>query len=111
MQHLFQIAIDVDDERIRQSIEESGEQKIIDALIDRAVRNYFEPSHTMYGRNPPLKDLTVLKGDVMDKLIQRFDSILKEREDEIVDRVVLEVSKKVYRTKACKDAISKTLNQ
>lgn len=98
MEHIMQIAIGVEDEKIVKRVEETAERQIIETLTDR-VENVISEKRGWYGNKE--KDYTPLKNMVSEQIAKILD--------ENKEFVLLEASKiladKLARSKAGKEVL------
>ncbi len=98
MEHIIQMAISVEDERIVKKVEETAEQKIINNLTEK-VENIISEKIGWY-RNEE-RDYTPLKNMVS----ERISTILEENKDFILSEASKILADKLARSKAGKDIL------
>ena len=101
MKHIFNIAIDMDDERIIRAVEEDAETRIINTLTEKTL-DVISTKESYYSKRrdfSPLKDMAT---NVVTEMVSRH-------KDYIISEAIKEVAKKIYSSKACKDAATKML--
>ena len=92
-EHIFQIAVAVDDDAIREGIIKSCESQIVQDF----KKEFYETDY--YGRaTRPGRKLC----DIVD---QRVAQVVNENKSEIIDLIVERVSDKIMRSKAFKDKL------
>lgn len=90
MQHIFNIAIEVEDERIIQSIEKSVEEKVCKEISKRIEDCICEKSY--YGRVNNYKPLEAM-------ITSRIDAILADNKDLILEKAAEKLAEKLARSK------------
>jgi hypothetical protein len=98
MQHIFNIAIEIEDERIVQSIEKNVEDKAIKMIIDKLEGRMCTRSYG--GRVIDYKPLEEMIGS-------RIDVILEENKDFILEKAAEKLADKLARSKAGKAILGK----
>lgn len=98
MEHIIQMAISVEDEKIVKRVEETAENQIIQALTDR-VENVISEKHGWYGKQE--RDYTPLKNMVSEQV----EKILNENKDFILSEASKILSDKLARSKAGKEIL------
>lgn len=89
MQHIFNIAIEVEDERIIQSVEKNVEEKIVKTLTDKIENRICARSY--YGR-VDYKPLEAM-------IAARIDVILADKKDFILEKAAEKLAEKLARSK------------
>ena len=98
-EHIFTIAVAVDDDAIREGIIKSCESQI----VQNFKKEFYEADY--YGRNArPGKKLC----EIVDK---RVAEVVNENKSEIIDLIVERVSDKIMRSKAFKDKLKTTKDE
>jgi molybdenum-dependent DNA-binding transcriptional regulator ModE len=92
MEHIVQFAIGIDDETIKQKIEEKAEKEIIQNIEKSIRNNLFNTSY--YGRGNETS-LTAYST----RLIENF---LEKHKEEILEKTAVYLAEKLVRTKAGK---------
>lgn len=95
MEHIMQIAISVEDEKIVKRVEETAEKQIIETLTDR-VENVISEKRGWYGKSE--RDYTPLKNMVSDQIVK----ILDENKDLILSEASKILAEKLARSKTGK---------
>lgn len=72
MEHVIQIAISIEDEKIVERVEETAEKQIIETLTDR-VENVISEKRGWYGKSE--NDYTPLKDMVSEQITKILDEI------------------------------------
>lgn len=98
MEHLIQMAISVEDEKIVKRVEETAEKQIIEMLTDR-VENVISEKHGWYGKTE--RDYTPLKNMVSEQITK----ILDENKDLIIAESSKILADKLARSKAGKEVL------
>ena len=96
MQHIFNIAIDIEDERIKQMIEEQAKSEVIKMICSKV-------ESVIYGRN--YYGTQVNKNDlspVRDMVSKKVDEVIKENKDFILNEAAKILADRLSRTKAAK---------
>ena len=94
MEHIFQFAINVEDEKIVQTIEQQAERQVIGMICSKVEDIIYQKSY--YGTNK--KDISPLRNIVNKKV----DDILKENKDFILAEAAKILADRLLRTKAAK---------
>ena len=98
-EHIFTIAVAVDDNAIREGIIKSCESQI----VGNFKKEFYDTDY--YGRNDrPGKKLC----EIVDK---RVAEVVEENKSEIIDLIVERVSAKIMRSKSFKDKLKSTENE
>lgn len=97
MEHVIQIAISVEDERIVKKVEETAENQIIQTLTDRIEDVISEK----YGWCRDNRDYTPLKNMVS----KQVENILEENKDLILSEASKILADKLARSKAGKEIL------
>lgn len=92
-EHIFTIAVDVDDEAIRNGIIKAVENQVVEGIKEEL----FERDY--YGRRKKLSNR------FMDKLMSLIKGVIDENKDFIIQEVIKTISEKVYRSKHFKDSL------
>ena len=98
MEHIIQMAISVEDEKIVKRVEETAEKQIIETLTDR-VENVISKKHGWYGKSE--RDYTPLKNMVSEQI----EKILDENKDLILSEASKILADKLARSKAGKEIL------
>lgn len=92
MQHIINLAFDVDDQRIIDSIETNAEKTVIQDIKNQVEKRFM----TRYYSNDPLRDLVEME----------CRKIVLKNENEITERAVKLVAEKIMRKKSIKEKIT-----
>lgn len=92
MQHIINLAFDVDDQRIIDSIETNAEKEVVQDIKNQVEKRFM----TRYYSNDPLRDMVE----------KECRKICLEHEDEIVERAIKLVAEKILRKKSMKEKIT-----
>lgn len=99
MEHIFNIAINMDDERIKQTVAEKAEKEIMANITREVGRVIFERSgyYNGYGQNKGYNEnhLSAWASGM-------FEDFLKENKDAIINAAAKELADRLARTKAGK---------
>lgn len=98
MEHIIQMAISVEDEKIVRMVEETAEKQIIETLTGR-VENVISEKRGWYGKSE--KDYTPLKNMVSEQVAK----ILDENKDLILSEASKILADKLARSKAGKEVL------
>lgn len=99
MEHIFNIAINMDDETIKRQVAEKAEKEIMANLQREVGQVIFErTSYYAYGRNNKGYNENNLSGWAKNQ----FDNFLKEHKNEIIAGAAKELADRLARTKAGK---------
>ena len=107
MEHIFNIAINMDDETIKQQVAEKAEKEIL-ANIQREVGQiiFERTSYYTYGKNNKGYNENCLSSWACNM----FEDFLKTHKDEIITGAAKELADRLSRTKAAK-AIFESLKE
>lgn len=100
MEHIIQLAISVEDEKIIHSIEENAEKQVFSNLTDR-IEDIICSKYGYYGTGTRNKDYTPLKEMVQDKV----DDILMQNKDFILSEASNILGEKLARSKRGKEIL------
>lgn len=92
MQHIVNLAFDVDDQKIINSIETNAEKEVINEIKDKVEKRFM----TRYYSNDPLRE-------IVEKECRK---ICLEHEDEIIEKAIKLVAEKIMRKKSMKEKIA-----
>ena len=95
MQHIFNIAIDMDDERIIKAVSEKAEREILNMMCSKVEEIIYQKD---YWGGTKSKNLTPLR----DMVGKKVDEILKENKDYIINEAAKILADRLVRTKAGK---------
>lgn len=98
MEHIIQMAISVEDEKIVKRVEETAEKQIIETLTGR-VENVISEKHGWYGKTE--RDYAPLKNMVA----KQITKVLDENKDLILSEASKILADKLARSKAGKEAL------
>lgn len=103
MQHIFNIAIDMDDRRIVDAVSEKAEEEILKKLLGDVESVIFDHRGWKSSETDPKMR------DGLSRLVtEKFEEFLNENRDEIFDRAGKHLADKLSRTKAAKDLLRET---
>lgn len=98
MEHIIQMAISVEDEKIVKRVEETAEKQIIETLTDR-VEDVISEKRGWYGKAE--RDYTPLKNMVSEQI----EKILDKNKDLILSEASKILADKLARSKAGKEIL------
>lgn len=98
MEHIIQMAISVEDEKIVKKVEETAENQIIQTITDR-VENVISEKRGWYEKSE--RDYTPLKNMVSEQI----ERILQENKDFILSEASKILADKLARSKAGKEVL------
>lgn len=98
MEHIIQMAISVEDEKIVKRVEETAEKQIIETLTDR-VENVISEKRGWYGKSE--RDYTPLKNIVSEQIAK----ILDDNKELILSEASKILADKLARSKAGKEVL------
>ncbi len=98
MEHIMQIAISIEDEKIVKRVEETAEKQIIETLTDR-VENVISEKRGWYGKAE--RDYAPLKNMVSEQI----EKILEENKAFILSEASKILADKLARSKAGKEIL------
>ena len=105
-QHIVNVAFDFDDDKVRKTLEESAEKKVIDNLLTDIKKAICSKSdrYYYYGYNEKVSDENFesgLKAIVYDEI----DKVLLDNKDTIIELTADKLADKLSRTKAAKELL------
>lgn len=98
MEHIIQMAISVEDEKIVKRVEETAKKQIIETLTDR-VENIISEKCGWYGKTE--RDYAPLKNMVSEQITK----ILQENKDLIISEASKILAEKLAKSKAGKEIL------
>lgn len=90
MQHIFNIAIEIEDERIIQSIEKNVEEKAVKMLTEKIEDRICTRSY--YGRVNDYKPLEAM-------IASRIDAVIADNKDLVLEKAAEKLAEKLARSK------------
>lgn len=96
MEHIVQFAVGIDDNAIRQRIEQGAEKVIIQQLADDIKKTFYETDY--YGRTT---------GKPSGFILARIESFLEENKDDILEMAADKIADKLARSKRGKEILEK----
>lgn len=100
MEHIVQISVNVDDNRIIQICEEAAAKQIIEDVKEYA-----------HGRTYYSKALNEKPENLKPLFVEEIRKVVDENKDEIIKLAVKELAYNMARTKAVKEAVGDMLNE
>lgn len=100
MEHIVQIAFDFDDERVRQTIENTVKKEVIDGIqtdITNALIHNFGSWNGAWNRSK--------ENALVDLMRERTDDFLKENKDVILEAAAKNLSERLARSKKGKELL------
>lgn len=100
MEHIVQIAFDFDDERVRQTIENTVKKEVIDGIqtdITEALLHNFGSWNGAWNRSK--------ENALVDLMRERTDEFLKENKDVILEAAAKNLSERLARSKKGKELL------
>lgn len=100
MEHIVQIAFDFDDERVRQTIENTVKKEVIDGIqtdITEALLHNFGSWNGTWDRSK--------ENALVDLMRERTDEFLKENKDVILEAAAKNLSERLARSKKGKELL------
>lgn len=100
MEHIVQIAFDFDDERVRQTIENTVKKEVIDGIqtdITNALLHNFGSWSETWNRSK--------ENALVDLMRERTDDFLKENKDVILEAAAKNLSERLARSKKGKELL------
>lgn len=105
MEHILQFGINIDDEKIKQSIKEKAEKEVLNVITQDVKRALFEPYST-YG---VYRDkFTYIPTNYLNDKIVDF---LNENKDEILEMTANKLAEKLSKTKKAKETLDAVLKE
>ena len=102
--HIVNVAFDFDDDKVRKTLEESAEKKVIDTLTNDIKKAICSKSDNYFGYNAKISDENFtggLKAIIYDKI----DEILLDNKAEIIELTADKLAERLSKTKAAKELI------
>lgn len=102
--HIVNVAFDFDDDKVRKTLEESAEKKVIDNLLTDIKKAICSKSDNYYGFNAKPSDENFtggLKAIVYDEI----DKILLDNKDTIIELAADKLAERLSKTKAAKELL------
>lgn len=102
--HIVNVAFDFDDDKVRKTLEESAEKKVIDTLTNDIKKAICSKSDSYYGYNAKPNDENFtngLKAIVYDEI----DKVLLDNKDKIIEIAADKLAERLSKTKAAKELI------
>ena len=109
MEHIFNVAISMDDDRIKETVANKAEKEIMANLTREVGRVIFQKSDPYYGRRAD-QDKGYNASCLSDWSKMQFEKFLKDHKDEIIAGAAKELADRLARTKAAK-AIFETIKE
>ena len=100
MNHIVQISVDVDDNRIRQICEESAAKQILDDVKE------FSHGKTYYGNK-----LNDEPKNLREMFVEEIRNYIHEHADEVMQLAVQEVAKGMTKSKKFREAVDTVVNE
>ena len=98
------VTIGVDEERIAKEIENSVESQVVEKIFEEVKKVIFV---TTYRGRIDEDDSTPLR-----KMVERkVSEVISDKEDIIIEEAAKILAEKMYRSKACKDAMKKVIEE
>ena len=100
MEHIVQIAFDFDDERVRQTIENTVKKEVIDGIqtdITKALFHNFGSWNGSWNRSK--------ESALVDLMRERADNFLKENKDVILEAAAKNLSERLAKSKKGKELL------
>ena len=95
MQHIFNIAIEVEDERIKDTIESAARESLINKLVKDCEVAVFTHRQTWQSREATDTN----RDGITSYMVDIVDDFLERNKDEILDKAANRLSEKLLRTK------------
>lgn len=102
--HIVNVAFDFDDDKVRKTLEESAEKKVIDNLLTDIKKAICSKSDNYWGYNAKVSDENFesgLKAIVYDEI----ERVLLDNKDTIIELAADKLADKLSRTKAAKELL------
>lgn len=104
--HIVNVAFDFDDDKVRKTLEESAEKKVIDNLLTDIKKAICTKSENYYGyySNANVTDEKFtdgLKAIVYDEI----DKVLLDNKDKIIELTADKLAERLSKTKAAKELL------
>lgn len=104
MEHIVQIAFDFDDERVRQTIENTVKKEVIDGIqtdITKALLHNFGSWNGAWNHSKE----SAKESALVDLMRERTDDFLKENKDVILEAAAKNLSERLARSKKGKELL------
>jgi hypothetical protein len=109
MEHIFNVAISMDDDRIKETVANKAEKEIMANLTREVGRVIFE-KHDPYYSNSRDREKGYNPNCLSNWAKMQFEQFLKDHKDEIIAGAAKELADRLARTKAAK-AIFESLKE
>lgn len=100
MEHIVQISINVDDNRIKEICEQTAAKQIVDDVKLAA-----------YGKNRWRNEFNEEPENLKPLFAEEVHKVVDENKDKIIELAIKEVTKSIMKTKAVKEAVGDMLNE
>jgi hypothetical protein len=101
MEHIFNVAISMDDDRIKETVANKAEKEIMANLTREVGRVIFQKYDPYYG-NSRDREKGYSPNCLSDWSKHQFEQFLKDHKDEIIAGAAKELADRLARTKAAK---------
>lgn len=105
MNHILQVSISIEDEKIIKSVEETAHKEIISNLTDKTL-DVISEKRWGYGHSRE-RDFNPLKRMAEKRVVE----IIDEHKDFIIEGAIKELANRLIRTKACKEKLNETIEK
>lgn len=102
MEHIFQVAISMDDDRIKESVAQKAEREITANLTKEVGRVIFEKYDPYYNNGRGVREKGYNENLLSNWSKRQFEQFLTDHKDEIIKGAAKELADRLVRTKAAK---------
>lgn len=102
MEHIFQVSINMDDERIKQAVADKAEKEIMANLTREVGRVIFAKYDPYYNNSRGTREKGYNENCLSGWSKMQFEQFLKDHKDEIISGAAKELADRLARTKAGK---------
>ena len=102
--HIVNIAFDFDDDKVRKTLEESAEKKVIDNLLTDIKKAICSKSDNYWGYNAKVSDENFESG-LRAIVYDEIDKVLLDNKDKIIELTADKLAERLSKTKAAKELI------
>lgn len=106
--HVVNVAFDFDDDKVRKTLEESAEKKVIDNILTDIKKAICSKSDRYYyGYNNAKPNDENFESGLKVIIYDEIDKVLLDNKDKIIELAAEKLADKLSRTKAAKELIKK----
>lgn len=103
-QHIINVAFDFDDDKVRKTLEESAEKKVIDNLLTDIKKAICSKSDNYWGYNAKVTDENFTDG-LKVIVYDEIERVLLDNKDTIIKLAADKLAERLSKTKAAKELL------